>query len=88
MAAMAAIGKAATIPLSRFTFTASKDGRQYTDLIVGQNPFAATHTPTHVKILPFTLAARCSIRPLQISAAGRWDTLTFKTSGARRSLPP
>ena len=51
MAAMAAIGKAATIPLSRFTFTASKDGRQYTDVIVGQNPFAATHTPTHVKIL-------------------------------------
>jgi hypothetical protein len=43
MAAMAAIGKAATIPLSRFTFTASKDGRQYTEVIVGQNICGNSH---------------------------------------------
>src|ERR1700730_5674026 len=40
-----------TIPLDSFTFTSSKDGRRYTDVIVGQSPFAATHTATQVKIL-------------------------------------
>ena len=49
--AMAASIKAATIPLASFNVTASKDGRTYTDVIVGQNPFQTTHTPTTVKIL-------------------------------------
>jgi hypothetical protein len=49
--AMAATIKGATIPLSSFTFKASKDGKTYRDVIVGQSPFLAKHTPTTVKIL-------------------------------------
>ena len=49
--AMAASIKAATIPLASFNVTASKNGRTYTDVIVGQNPFQTTHTATTVKTL-------------------------------------
>ena len=49
--AMAASISGATIPLASFNVTASKDGRTYTDVIVGQNPFQTTHTATTVKIL-------------------------------------
>jgi hypothetical protein len=49
--AMAASITGATIPLDSFTFRASKDGKTYKDVIVGQSPFAATHTATQVKIL-------------------------------------
>ncbi|MGH6835991.1 MAG: hypothetical protein ACREC9_10680 [Methylocella sp.] len=49
--AMAASKAGATIPLASFSFLASKDGGTYTNVIVGQSPFLATHFPTRVKIL-------------------------------------
>jgi hypothetical protein len=49
--AMVMANASATIPLGSFTFTASKDGGSYTDVIVGQSPFRRGHSPTTVKIL-------------------------------------
>lgn|ERR1035437_1560235 len=49
--ALVAGNASATIPLGSFTFTASKDGGSYTDVIVGQNPFQRGHSATTVKIL-------------------------------------
>jgi hypothetical protein len=52
-ASMAASREGRTIPLDSITFTASKDGRFYTDVIVGESPFEKgdRNHPTHVKIL-------------------------------------
>ena len=49
--AIAASSKATTIPLASFTFTASKDGQSYTDVIVGKSPFQPPYTSTTVKLL-------------------------------------
>jgi len=49
--AIAASSKATTIPLSSFTFTASKDGQTYTDVIVGKSPFQPPYGSTKVKVL-------------------------------------
>ena len=49
--AIAASSKATTIPLSSFTFTASKDGQTYTDVIVGKSPFQPPYNSTKVKVL-------------------------------------
>jgi hypothetical protein len=43
--------KGDTIPLSNFTFTASKDNHTYRDVIVGQSPFDDKLNPTSVKVL-------------------------------------
>jgi len=49
--AMAASKLGTTIPMASFNVVASKDGNTYTDVIVGQSPFATTLTETHVKVL-------------------------------------
>jgi len=49
--AVAASAAGTTIPLSSFTFTASKDSANYTDVIVGRDPFTGPYTPINVKIL-------------------------------------
>jgi hypothetical protein len=59
--AMAASIAGATIPMASFSHIASKDGNTYTDVIVGQSPFAGTPTSTHVKVL---------LVPMRIHIAG------------------
>ena len=49
--AMAASKTGTTIPMASFNVKASKDGITYTDVIVGQSPFATPLTETHVKVL-------------------------------------
>ncbi len=49
--AIAASKKATTIPMASYTFTASKDGQTYTDVIVGKSPFQAPYGTTKVKVL-------------------------------------
>ncbi|MBO0733741.1 MAG: hypothetical protein J2P49_05360 [Methylocapsa sp.] len=49
--ALAASHAAATVPLASFTFKASKDGQSYTNMVVGQSPFASPPAATHVKML-------------------------------------
>jgi hypothetical protein len=49
--AMAASIAGTTIPLSSFSHTSSKDHVSYTDVIVGNSPFATTPTATTVNIL-------------------------------------
>jgi len=41
----------ATIPLASFSVKASKDGKTYTDVIVGRSPGALPHETTHVNVL-------------------------------------
>lgn len=52
--ALAAAASGTTIPLAEYTFVASKDGKTYTDVIVGKSPFAATKgiSLVHVLIVP------------------------------------
>jgi hypothetical protein len=49
--AMAASTAGTTIPMASFNVVASKDGKTYKDVIVGQSPFATTLTATDVKVL-------------------------------------
>jgi hypothetical protein len=49
--ALAASAVGTTIRMSSFTFTASKDGRNYTDTIVGSNPFASSKTSVTIKVV-------------------------------------
>ena len=49
--AMAASIAGTTIPMASFNVVASKDGNTYTDVIVGQSPFATPLIQTHVKVL-------------------------------------
>jgi hypothetical protein len=71
--AMAASNAGTTIPMARFNVTASKDGNTYTDVIVGNSPFAATPTKTHVKIL---------LVPMKIHIAGhKFDSTVPNSCG-------
>jgi hypothetical protein len=42
---------ATTIPMATFTQTATKDGKSYTDTIVGASPFGATKTTTTINVV-------------------------------------
>jgi hypothetical protein len=49
--ALAASAAGTTIPLSSFEFVAAKDGKSYTDVIVGRSPFLKRKTRTAVRVL-------------------------------------
>jgi hypothetical protein len=49
--ALAAAASGKTIPMSRFTFTATKTGLKYTDTVVGANPFATAKTTTTINVV-------------------------------------
>jgi hypothetical protein len=77
----------ATIPLSSYTFKASKDNNNYTDVIVGQTPFQRGHTPTTVKILLVPMIINIGANVFDSTAAnscggsmGHSDLLNFQNS--------
>jgi hypothetical protein len=77
----------ATIPLSSYTFKASKDGNTYTDVIVGQTPFQRGHTPTTVKVLLVPMIINIGANVFDSTAAnncggsmGHSDVANFQNS--------
>ncbi|MGH6851579.1 MAG: hypothetical protein ACREDD_14235, partial [Methylocella sp.] len=85
--AMVASQNGATIPMSSFTFPASKDGQTYTDVIVGQSPFAGPPAKTHVKILLVPMKIRIGINVFDSTAPnscggslGNTDLANFQNS--------
>lgn len=77
----------ATIPLGSYTFTASKDGNSYTDVIVGQSPFRRGHTPTTVKVLLVPMIINIGANVFDSTAAnncggsmGHSDVVNFQNS--------
>jgi hypothetical protein len=49
--AFTAAAQGTTIPMASFTFTARKDGLDYTDMIVGTNPFVGPKTTTEINVV-------------------------------------
>lgn len=78
--ALSASAAKKTIPLSKLTFTATKDKKNYTDVIVGQSPTvaAAQRTTTKVDIL---------VVPVKIEIGGSvFDPTTVNACGATAGL--
>src|ERR1039458_10168717 len=49
--ALAAAAAGTTIPMASYSFTATKDGLTYTDVIVGSSPFATKKPTTKINVL-------------------------------------
>ena len=59
-------GPPTTIPLSSLTFKASKDGRTYTDVIVGRSPLSSPRVTTSVNVMIVPLVFNIEVTPTAV----------------------
>jgi hypothetical protein len=64
---------ATTIPMSRYSYVATKDGQTYTGTLVGTSPFAATKTGTSIPVVVVPVKVTIGTRVFDPSAANSCD---------------
>jgi hypothetical protein len=80
--ALSGAGAATTIPMSGYTFTASRDGLQHTGVLVGRSPFSHGARTTNIKTVLIPVIFKLK------DAANTSSTLTFDPTATDSTCSP